>query len=242
MKHLTESETARLIGLAGNLGLQLSTSDALIMLRHLDLVIEQNKTLNLTRIVSPEEAVRLHILDSLTTHRVLSEAPGGRFADLGTGAGFPGIPLSIATGRAATLVESVRKKAAAVERFVEELGLRDQIEISSLRAEELGATHPASYAAVVARALSSLPALVELASPLLVPGGLLIAMKARPSMEELQSGNTVAERVGMIPIADDEFTLPGGDETRRVIVYRREGDSVVSLPRRPGMAQRYPLA
>ncbi len=241
MKHLKESESARLIALCADLGLEMGMSDALLMLRHLDLVIEQNKTLNLTRIVSPEEAVRLHILDSLTILETLRQAPDGPFADLGTGAGFPGIPLSIATGRSATLVESVRKKAAAVERFVEELGLSERIEVSSQRAEELASTRPGAFTAVVARALSSLPALLELASPLLAPGGLLIAMKARPSGEELESGRTVAARVGMVAVSDQQFTLPAGDELRRVLVFRREGQSAVSLPRRPGMAQRYPL-
>jgi 16S rRNA (guanine527-N7)-methyltransferase len=207
--------------------------------RHLSLVLETNEVLNLTSI-DARDSVPLHVLDSASALPFLAEAPAGAFADLGSGPGYPGVPLAVLSGRPVTLVESVRKKAAFLERVVE--ALRLEATVHPFRAEELASEHPGSFAAVTARALSALPSLVELGAPLLVPGGLLVCLKGRPDEEELRRGDVVSRRCGLKRIETTAVDVPGVDAARTLVVYRRIGVSAVKLPRRNGMAQRQPLA
>jgi len=209
------------------------------LVRQLEMVAEANSQFNLTTI--PEsESVALHVLDSAAALAALSRSPRGEFVDLGSGAGFPGIPLAVLSGRKVTLVESVKKKAAFLERVV--AGLCLEASVQGVRAEELAQERPGSYAAVTARALSALPSLVELASPLLIDGGLLICLKGDPETAELQRGDAAGRRCGMKRVASDPVMVPGVDARRTIVVYRRTGKAGVSLPRRNGMAQRQPLA
>ena len=133
--------------------------------KHLQLVIEANKTTNLTRIDDVEKARILHIEDSLAALQEINAAPRGEYADIGSGAGYPGIPLAIATGRKTTLVDSVKKKAAFLEKFVDELGLKDTVSVYGGRVEELSLERPKSFSVITARAFSSLASILELAIP-----------------------------------------------------------------------------
>ena len=209
------------------------------LVRHLAMVAEANSQFNLTTI--PEaESVQLHVLDSAAALKALSAAPPGDFADLGSGPGFPGIPLALLSGRTVTLVESVRKKAAFLDRVVAELRL--EASVQGIRAEELAQMRPRRYSAVTARALSSLPSLVELASPLLADGGLLICLKGDPEEAELLRGDAAGRRCGLKRVETISVVVPGVDARRTIVVYLRSGKTGVSLPRRNGMAQRQPLA
>lgn len=225
-------------GLA-ELGIEASPQLVSSLTRHLELVEEANRSFNLTRI-EPENAVSLHVVDSLLALPHLATAPPGAFADLGSGAGYPGIPLALASGRDAHLVESVKKKATFLQRVVEELRLKATVH--PIRAEELAQSSPGAFSAVTARALTALPSLVELASPLLADGGLLLAMKGRPGEEELSAGARAGALCGMREIQRLQIALPGTDVLRTVVVYKRQGASSVRLPRRNGQAQREPLA
>ena len=118
----------------------LDSSSQDLLVRHLQLVIKANETLNLTRIDTQEEGMLLHIEDSLTGLEEVSEAPSGLYGDLGSGAGFPGIPLAIATGRETVLIDSRQKKMLAVEEMIRELGLSNQIRTFGGRAELLART------------------------------------------------------------------------------------------------------
>lgn len=221
------------------LGLALSSEQADLLSAHLRAVLVTNESMNLTSIDS-SEAVVLHVLDSLTALAALEAAPPGAFADLGTGPGYPGIPLTIVSGRPVALVESVKKKAAFLERVVGDLCL--EATVHPIRAEELAIEMPGRFSAVTARALSSLPSLVELASPLLGPGGLLICLKARMDEAELARGDAAALLCGMQRMALDRVHVPGAEVERVIVTYRKSAPPRVRLPRRPGMAQRQPLA
>ena len=215
-----------------------SPGQAELIRAHSEAVLEANKQFNLTRVTSPEDVLDLHIGDSATALPYLNQSPPGNAADLGSGAGYPGIVLSILSGRHFVLVESVKKKAAFLRQTALDLSL--DIDIEAVRAEELALSRPCGFSVVIARALSSLPALVELASPLLVTGGRLICMKARPTSEELASGEAAARLCGMLLRSVIPFDLPNGGN-RLVIEYERYGTVREHLPRRPGMAQRQPL-
>jgi 16S rRNA (guanine527-N7)-methyltransferase len=236
----TTIDTSRVAKCLKDAGFEPSERQVELLALHTQAVLERNQTLNLTRITEVDAVIRLHILDSVTILPFLAAAPSGDIVDLGAGAGFPGVPLAILQDRPVTLVESVKKKAAFLAEVCEELAIPARI--VGLRAEELATREREAYAAVVARALASLPALVELAAPLLKKRGVLIAMKGSPSVEELESGDAAARMCGLKRGNLVRLKLSGGDEERTIVVYESVGRPRLKLPRRPGMAQRHPLA
>jgi 16S rRNA (guanine527-N7)-methyltransferase len=207
--------------------------------RHLSMVLAANQVMNLTSIDAADSVV-LHVLDSCTALPFLEQAPAGTFADLGSGAGYPGIPLAILSGRAVALVESVGKKAAFLQHVVQDLRLNATVQ--PFRAEELALKSLERFAAVTARAVAALPSLVELAAPLLQEQGLLICMKGDPSEEEVRRGDLAATQCGLWRRDTTTVGVPGLEAARTVVVYERVGDPTVRLPRRSGMAQRRPFA
>lgn len=209
-----------------------------LLKRHLELVIEANKTTNITRISTWDEGMLLHVEDSLVGLPEVEEAPEGRLVDIGSGAGYPGIPLAIESGRATLLADSVGKKTAILASMVEDLGL-DNVEVYTGRIEDLAREKAGVFAVVTARALAQLSVLMELASPLLQDGGRLVCYKANVSDEELQHALSLQERLGMSLVSDRAVEL--GDACRRIISFEKSGRPQINLPRKTGMAQKRPL-
>jgi 16S rRNA (guanine527-N7)-methyltransferase len=224
---------------AMSIGVRLPAGAAQGMARHLDLVYRENGQCNLTRIPS-ESAIALHVLDSLTGLSALGDSVEGPWLDLGSGAGFPGVTLALATGRRVDLLESVGKKARFLDVVCRELCLNATV--LGRRAEEAAAEHREVYAAVRARAVSELPALVELAAPLLMTGGLLVCWKGDPDPDELSRGDAVAALAGMGPGDVTRVVVPGVDARRCLVRYEKVGRGRIALPRRVGLAQSRPLA
>ena len=167
------------------------------LLAYLALLLRWNAAYNLTAIRDPREMVAKHLLDSLAMHGATAPlaAAGGSLADLGTGAGFPGIPLAIAQpGLQVALVESSGKKARFLREAIRTLGLGNATAVES-RIEAYDA--PAAFDAITARALATLPLILALGGHLLKPGGVLLAMK------------------GVVP-ADEIAALPPGWEVREI--------------------------
>ena len=212
-----------------------------LCLRHLDLVIETNQTMNLTRILDLDDAMVLHILDSLVLLPYIDKAPEGALLDMGTGAGFPGIPLTIASGRHASYIDSVGKKVNAVNSFIEALGIKHAHAVHD-RLEEYARSHKKEFAVVTARALAPLPTLIEYAAPFVKDKGLFVITKGNPSEDEIHSGESVAKICGFTCIADDSIELPNELGHREFIVLRKAYNATVSLPRANGMAKKNPLA
>ena len=206
----------------------------------LEEVLVANRTVNLTSITDKEEGQLLHIEDSLAALPELIQAPEGEYADLGSGAGFPGVPLALASGRPVLLVEAVKKKCAAIEDIVERLGLQAQVSFYPGRAEELARCRPAAFSAITARALSRLPSLMELASPLLQQAGMLICLKSADITEELDQARGVQEKLALSLVDVRTYTLSDEVTRRSVVVFEKRGEPCVSLPRRAGMAQKRP--
>lgn len=209
--------------------------------RYLELVLEVNKSINLTRIDSIEQAKVLHIEDSLSALPELCAAPKGLYGDLGSGGGFPGIPLAIASGRRTVLVDSVQKKMRALESVISDLGLSDRITTYAGRIEDLGSEKRSSFSVLTARALSRLDSLLELSSPLLKKGGRLICYKARTADEELESSLAMQHLVGMELVSRRSFMLSDGETFRELLVFEKVGRSQIKLPRRVGLAQNKPI-
>jgi 16S rRNA (guanine527-N7)-methyltransferase len=230
-------------GHLAEMGVAVPTAARGCMLEYLAAVLEANTRVNLTRITRAGDAIRLHLIDSLSALPDLAQAPPGSALDIGSGGGFPGVPLSIGSGRDFTLLDSVAKKGAVVSAVLARLACLDvSIEVCAGRAEEFAVARPGHYAAIVARAVAPLPALVELAAPLLQDGGHLIALKGRPESSERASGSAAARIVGMSELSVREFTLPEGGEARTIITYAKTHSPTMKLPRRIGLAQHDPLA
>lgn len=206
--------------------------------KHLKLVIEANKTTNITRIDSFDEGMRLHVEDSLAGLPEVQQAPEGKYADIGTGAGYPGIPLALATGRNTLLVDSVGKKTAILDGFIEELGL-DNTSTYTGRIEDLAREHAGEFSLITARALSQLSILMELASPLLAQGGYLVCYKGDITQEELDHALGLQNKLGMRFVSDRAFNL--GEAKRHIIVFEKASEPQINLPRKTGFAQKKPL-
>ena len=208
--------------------------------RYLSYVIDANKVVNLTRIDTPEDGLILHVEDSLAGLPEVMDAPEGWYGDLGSGGGFPGVPLAVASGRSTVLIDSRQKKMDVVQGVLEELGLDSQISTYAGRAELLAREQPESFAVLTARALSKLSVLLELASPLLERGGRIVCYKAQVDEAELNHALKVAKMTGMKLVLQREFMLE--DEFKRsIIVFEKTSRPKVKLPRQEGMAQKKPL-
>lgn len=222
-----------------SVGVECTEAQAQAIADHSNRVIETNQTMNLTRVTSPEGVLGLHVADSATVVALMLDMAPGDVLDMGSGAGYPGIVVQILLGWRTTLVESIKKKAAFLAQTVEEMGL--PVQVLAERAEGLPVVSDARYDYVTARALSSLPSLVELAAPLLRRDGRLIAMKGAIEPEEISRGLQAGALCGLSLELEHRFQLPGGEQ-RAIIVFRKSGKSKIQLPRRSGMAQRNPLA
>lgn len=198
------------------------------------------KTCNLTSIKDLNKAKVLHLEDSLSALSELENAPDGPYADIGSGGGFPGVPLGIATGRQTLLVDSVKKKMDAVQAILKDLDIRN-IEVSSSRIEELSIDHNHEFSVITARALSSLPTLLELASPLLAINGQLISLKSHVSEDELQWAEALKDKLGMELISKRDFYLSDGQTFRSILTFQKTREAAIKLPRKVGIAQKRPL-
>lgn len=230
--------------LAG-IGVSANREQMFALLQHLDLVVAKNEMMNLTRIVDAHDAIVRHIVDSLLLLPSLEalEIPrNARFVDIGTGAGFPGIPLGIVTEYAGLLIDSVGKKVKAVQEFIEELGLSDRLEARSVRAEDLARDKSMRFDFVTARAVADLGVLIEYGTPLLKSHGYVVVSKARIADDELNRGDRTAQIVGLKRVSRETYELPDEMGHREILVYQQVGISRVKLPRQTGMAKHKPLA
>lgn len=223
-------------------GIVITTEKADLLVSYLRLVIEKNKVVNLTRITDPEDAVTLHLVDSLLPLACerLNLGSDTHLLDMGTGAGFPGVPLAVVTEAQALLVDSVRKKVDAVSEFCQMLGL-SKIHTRHARLEELACEIPCSQEYVFARAVARTNILLEYATPFLSMGGLLVVEKGRPEDEELEEADRAACVCGMRCVSRETFELPRDLGHREILVYKRIGKPQIKLPRNNGMARQKPL-
>ena len=211
------------------------------LLQHLNMVIEANKTTNITRIDTLEEGMILHIEDSLSALPEIENAPAGRYGDLGSGAGYPGIPIALSTKRETTLIEARKKKADILDSFIRDLEISDYVRVFNGRAELLARKEAKRYSVLTARALSKLSVLMELASPLLNKGGLLVCYKAQISDEEYGNARRVEKMTGLEMVSDRELQLSDGITKRRIVCFEKKSKGTLKLPRKEGMAQKNPL-
>ncbi|NLH45727.1 MAG: 16S rRNA (guanine(527)-N(7))-methyltransferase RsmG [Acholeplasmataceae bacterium] len=209
---------------------------------YFDLLIETNKVMNLTAITEPEEVAVKHIIDSLLAYDE-KIFPGKLLADVGTGAGFPGIPLKIYCPELkVVLLDSLAKRLKFLQTVIERLGLED-ISCVHLRAEDAGQNkdHREKYDLVTARAVARLSVLSEYCLPLVKQGGYFIAMKGSKFKEEITEGLTAVSILGGEIVSAEEVKLPGLDDGRAIIKIRRIKRTPAKYPRKAGLPEKQPL-
>jgi 16S rRNA (guanine527-N7)-methyltransferase len=193
-----------------------------------------------TAVRDPEAAADRHVADSLVALELPAVQDAARVADVGSGAGWPGLALAAALPAAhVTLVESAVRHCRYLERAVTASGLRN-VEVAHARVEEWTAGL-GRHDLVTARALAALPVVVEYAAPLLAKGGHLVAWKAEIGDDEAHDGTAAAETVGLEPVgvrAVDPYPEAG---RRTLHVFRKIEPTPARFPRRPGMAVKRPL-
>lgn len=217
------------------------------VVQHTELVLEKNKTINLTAIKDIDKALILHSLDSLLflKEMTLQEPLKGsktKVLDLGTGGGYPGLPIACCGFSEVTLLDSVNKKVNCCKEFSEVLGLENSVICIHSRFEEYALNHKGEFDYVVARAVAPLDVLLEYAEPYVKTNGKVIFSKGNPSLSELSAASKVEKICGFKNVSRETLELPENFGHRELFTYIKTNKSKVKLPRRNGDARNKPLA
>ena len=209
--------------------------------RYAEMLLETNKSLNLTAITDPEEVAVKHMVDSLLVYDP-ERFHNHTIVDVGTGAGFPGLPLKIYDpGMRVTLIDSLQKRLNFLEQVLKDLGL-GQVRCTHARAEDAG-KDPAlreKFDVAVARAVAALPVLAEYCLPLVKVGGNFLAMKGASGEEELAAARGAIKILGGAYKETRTLHLPGGD-TRTLILCQKISQTPTAYPRNGGKIAKSPL-
>ena len=204
----------------------------------LELLVEERASVSS---VVDERAWQVHVVDSLTGLEVPELREAGRIADVGAGAGFPGLALAVALPEAQVdLIESVGRKCEFMRRTIEAARISNATVLNSRSEDLAGGEGREAYDAVTARAVGRLSTLAELASPLLKPNGVLVAWKGKRDEDEERQLANAAEDLAMTPEQILNVGNRAGSEHRHLHVIRKTGPTPANLPRKPGIAKKRP--
>jgi 16S rRNA (guanine527-N7)-methyltransferase len=232
-----------LAGGAAELGLQIDEEQRAAYRLHFELLLAHNERAALTSLSDPGDIAVRHYLDSLTCLLARDIGPGERVADVGSGAGFPGIVLAVARPDASyQLIESTRKRAAFLRTAVQALGLH-YVSITAARAEETGQDpdHRECYDLVLSRAVAPLPVLLEYCLPLLRVGGQFLGQKGPEAQKELDHSGPALSALGGQVGQLRSLSLPRQAGRRVLIVIEKTEPTPAKFPRRPGIPAKRPL-
>lgn len=208
---------------------------------YMKLLLEWNEKINLTAITEEDDIILKHFADSLTISKYIKE--GKSVVDVGTGAGFPGIPLKIAREDVnVTLVDSLNKRLLFLQDVIEKLGLQ-KVQTLHFRAEEFGQNkkYRESFDIATSRAVANLSTLVEYLLPLVKVGGICICMKGSEVKEELEESKKAIQILGGEIEKIEEFTLPESDIKRNIVIIRKKSSTPKKYPRKPGTPAKEPI-
>ena len=223
------------------LGITLSEIQLKQFYNYMNLLIEWNKKINLTAITEPNEIILKHFVDSLTISKYISD--GTRVVDVGTGAGFPGIPLKIyRQDIEITLLDSLQKRINFLDEVIRELNL-EKIETIHSRVEDFGKDkkYREKFDIATSRAVANLATLSEYLLPLVKVGGKVISMKGSLIEEELENSKNAIKILGGKIEKVDEFNLPNSDISRNIVLIDKIKETPNKYPRKAGEPSKKPL-
>lgn len=228
-----------LIEKANSIGVEISQKQAEQFYTYMELLLEWKEKMNLTAITDPEEVILKHFIDSLTIIPYLKEAD--TVLDIGTGAGFPGIPLKILEeNKKFTLLDSLNKRIIFLQTVITELELKN-IQAIHGRAEEFVSKERETYDIVTSRAVARLNVLLEYMLPFVKVGGRCICMKSFEIEEELKEAKKAIEILGGEIEKIDEITLPNTDIKRKIVVIKKVKNTPSKYPRKAGTPAKEPI-
>lgn len=210
--------------------------------KYYELLIETNKVMNLTAITDPKEVVVKHFIDSLLAYNE-EDFKNKLLADVGTGAGFPGIPLKIYCPELkVVLIDSLGKRLKFLQKVIDVLGLENII-CEHSRAEDAGknSKHREKYDIVTARAVARLSVLSEYCLPLVKKNGMFIALKGSKYQDEIAEGKKAVAILGGKLISADEVKLPDLSDGRAIVKIRKVKNTPAVYPRKAGTPEKQPL-
>lgn len=233
--------------ICGEMSLEITEEQIQKFFSYYELLIERNKVMNLTAITEMEDVITKHFVDSLLLVNAVPEIRERPYSciDVGTGAGFPGIPLKIMFPQLKiTLLDSLNKRIGFLNDVIQELGLTDIIALHG-RAEDFGrdALHREQYDLCVSRAVANLATLSEYCLPFVKTGGRFVPYKSGKVEEELTQGNSAVNKLGgaMDPVIT--LKLPGTEDVERTFVpIRKISKTAKKYPRKAGLPSKEPLA
>lgn len=206
---------------------------------YMNLLLEWNEKINLTAITEPNEVILKHFIDSATIIKYIENNMS--IVDVGTGAGFPGIPLNIIKSNAKyTLVDSLNKRINFLNEVIEKLGLQNINTVHS-RIEDFAKNNKEKFDIATSRAVASLNVLLEYLLPLVKVGGICICMKGSNAKEEIENTSKALEILGGKIEKIEEIILPNSDIVRNIIIVRKIKTTPNKYPRKAGMATKEPI-
>ena len=218
------------------LGLSLEEQQIKTLCDFGEAVIRQNEVMNLTAITEPAQVAKLHLLDSLSVLTV-ADLDGKTLIDVGCGAGFPGVPIAIASNARVTLLDSLGKRVAWLENILPTLGI--SASCVTARAEEAAPKYREQFDYATSRAVARLNILLELTAPFVKVGGAVLAMKGSAAREELQEAKNAVKKLGLQVEKIQDFSIDGA--THSVIVLRKVAPTPNQYPRRYAKIKQNPL-
>ena len=241
---MAETREKTLLEAIEKLGIHLNDIQLQQLLTYYDMLVEKNKTTNLTRITDFDEAVSKHFADSLAIVKAIDLKSAGKLLDIGTGAGFPGVPIAVAYPQIqVTMIDSVRKKTDFVNETLAELNKLGSLTAQALhvRAEDLANTkeNRESYDLCVSRAVANLSTLAEYCLPFVKVGGYFISYKSGNSDEEIKAAETAIARLGGTKTDIFDYSI---DEMGRTLIKITKGKHTPkAYPRKAGIPSKNPI-
>lgn len=229
--------------IVGEYGLKLTSNQLKAFNRYYDLLVEWNEKINLTAITEPREVAIKHIVDSLSCYQEDLFAGDISLIDVGTGAGFPGLPLKIFCPELKlTLLDSLNKRVKFLQLVVDELGL-DNVEVIHARSEEVARNkkYREQFDLATARAVARLPIICEYCLPFVKQGGTFIALKGRQYEEEIQEAQKAFSVLGGKLVKSMPVELPELEDKRAVVYIKKEKATPKVYPRKAGTPERNPI-
>ena len=223
------------------LNLKLDDSQIKNFYDFMNLLIEKNKVMNLTGITEPKEVILKHFIDSLTVLKYINE--NDNIIDVGTGAGFPGIPLKIAENSLEiTLLDSLNKRINFLNEVIEKINL-NKVKTIHGRAEDFGQDfkYREKYDVAVSRAVAPLNVLLEYMLPFVKVGGKCICMKGSNCDEEIENSRKAIEILGGKIEKIKKFNLPNSDNNRTIFIIKKVQKMNRQYPRKAGIPTKSPL-
>ena len=223
------------------LGITLSEEQKTQFLQYYELLVEWNSFMNLTAITEFDQVITKHFLDSLSLVKVCDVAQAGRILDVGTGAGFPGMPLAILCPQTEfVLLDALRKRIDFLNEVITELGLTNVTAVHA-RAEDYARDNRGTFDLAVSRAVADLRVLSELALPMVKVGGAFLAMKAEDCTEEVETAANARMVLGAPDAEVLHYTVPFDEVSRAIVRLQKTQETPEKYPRRFKKIQTSPL-